>query len=164
MRHRVHDLGGCLFGSPHSATDTDRSAVLPTKVRERPNEHHDALHGVLVLEALSSEVRGRVARSVVGDGSRCIPAYLIGFCNAKPPLTGPGFSSDSNGRSLLFQRTFSSPFFVQHLFCLTESVNSFGRNVSGVLRSQGLLPIEGEAKTLEKCFPTRRTTMSSPSW
>ena len=130
--------------------------MFPTKVRQRPDEPHDAFDSVLVVEALSGEVRSRVARPVVGDRGRRISTDLVGFCNPKPTLTSPGFSSDSNGRTLLFQCPFSSPFFVQHVFCLTESVNSFGRNVSGVLRSQGLLPIEGEAKTLEKCFPTRR--------
>ena len=94
--------------------------MLPTKVRERPNEHHDALHGMLVLEALSGQVSRRIARTVVGQRCSGVPTDLVGFSNAQAALACPGLRCDANGRTLFFQGPFSRSLFVEHALGLAQ--------------------------------------------
>ena len=94
----IHLPGSGLFRTPHTASDTNRSAVFPSQLRKLPNNNHDALNGVFILQPLRSEIAARVLRATIENGSGRFPTDAIGFCDPQTALTGPGFCSNADGR------------------------------------------------------------------
>ena len=124
MCHRVHDSGCSLFGTAHSTAHTNRCTVFPAKVGKLANNHHDAIDGVFVFEALGGEVSGRVAGPHIGNRGRRIPTNPVGFSDTKSTLSCARFGGDTNRRSFFFEFPLACSFFVENQFGLSQSVQA----------------------------------------